>query len=100
MAQGVSKESPNHRNHSGKGKEERAKHTRKERLTGVGNLKKIKDEENLVLSDQGSSSEEGGEATVQRTALLPTPTSGLGRLHPVKAMGPPDSMSRSKKWVV
>lgn len=40
MAQGLSKENPNQRFHSGKRKELKVKHIRKEGLTGLGNLKR------------------------------------------------------------
>ena len=52
-------------------KEVKAKHIRKEGLTGLGKVqkKKKKIKENLELSDQDSNSKK----TVQRTALLSNP---------------------------
>ena len=53
----------------------KAKHIRKEGLTGLGKVqkKKKKIKENLELSDQDSNSKKTEGAAVQRTALLSNP---------------------------
>ena len=51
----------------------KAKHIRKEGLTGLGKVQKKKIKENLELSDQDSNSKKTEGAAVQRTALLSNP---------------------------
>lgn len=53
--------------------EVKAKHVRKEGLTGLGKVKKKQNKENLELSDQDSNSKKTEGATVRRTALLSNP---------------------------
>lgn len=94
MAQGLSKENPNQRYHSGKRKEVKVKHIRKEGLTGLGNLKRRRTQYLVIRTPAPKRMKL--QSRGQLCGL--SPASGLGELDPVRTMGPPDS--RSKKWVV
>lgn len=72
-----SKESPSQSYHSGKRREMKAKHIRKEGLTGLRHPKKNK-EKNQALSDQDPASKKNA-GTGQRTALLPVSSFRPGR---------------------
>ena len=82
MTQGVSQERTNQRPHSGRRKEVRAKHIRKEGLTGLGKVPPQKIKENLELSDQDSNSKKTVGATVQRSALRPNPNFRARKTRP------------------
>lgn len=96
-----SKDSPNQSHHSGKRKEIKGKHIKKEGLTGLRHLRKI--EKNQVLRDQDSDSKKKSTAkstlsSVDRAAAYPQLQAweGLTWLEPCSHQ----TTSRSKKWVI
>lgn len=73
------------------GKRGEGKHVGKEGLTGLGKVQKKKEiKENLELSDQDSNSNRLKELQSKGQLCSLSPTSGLGRLDPVRATVPPD----------
>lgn len=90
MTQGVSQERTNQRPHSGRRKEVRAKHIRKEGLTGLGKVPPQKSKRTWNLAIRTPTPKRLKELQSKGQLCGLTPTSGLGRLDPVRATVPLD----------